>query len=73
MAATGDFDPDHVTPIHGHRNPVSGAAVVSSSWPCPQCVALGLPEPMQYRRDVPDDGGYQEPVAGEDASAARCR
>jgi hypothetical protein len=59
FAIASGVDPDTVMPIHVHRNPVTGATVVSSPWPCPQCVALGRTEPLQYGKDVPDSGGYR--------------
>jgi hypothetical protein len=56
LARASGVDPDTVMPAHGHRNPVTGASVLSSSWPCAQCIALGRTEPLQHGRDVPDSG-----------------
>jgi hypothetical protein len=60
FAIASGVDPGTVMPWHGHRNPVTGALVTSTSWPCAQCVALGRTEPLQYGKDVPDSGGYRE-------------
>jgi hypothetical protein len=51
------IDPENVPVLHGHTNPQTGQTVISSSWPCPQCVALGRTQPLEYGRDVPDSGG----------------
>ena len=51
------MDSSPVVPLHTHRNPITGVAVVRT-WPCPQCVALGRTEPLRYASDggtVPDD------------------
>jgi hypothetical protein len=56
FARSARVDPDTVMPIHGHRNPVTGQLAMSASWPCPQCIALGRTEPLQYGEDVPDEG-----------------
>jgi hypothetical protein len=55
LATPADFDPEHVPVIHSHVNFATGAVAVSS-WPCPQCIALGRTEPLQYGKDVPDEG-----------------
>lgn len=49
-------DPDNVPVVHVHNNWVTAQSVVSDSWPCPQCIALGRTEPMEYGQDVPDSG-----------------
>ena len=59
---TGHVDPgpEPVLALHVHNNPVTGAAALSASWPCPQCIALGRTEPLTYASDggtVADDGG----------------
>src|SRR5436190_6269750 len=50
----GGIDPDNVYVLHSHNNPQTGATAFSSSWPCPQCIALGRTEPLKYGRDVPN-------------------
>jgi hypothetical protein len=52
-----DIDPENIAVLHVHVNPQTGEAVSSSSWPCPQCVALGRTQPLTYGRDTPDSGG----------------
>ena len=47
-----------VVVLHTHVNPITGA-VVTGTWPCPQCKALGRTGPLTYVSDggtVPDDG-----------------
>ena len=46
-------------PMHVHRNPVTGRTAGPTPWPCPQCIALGRTEPLQYGKDVPDSGGLR--------------
>lgn len=57
FARASGVDPDTVMPLHIHTNPATGQSARSSSWPCPQCVALGRTEPLQYGQDLPDTGG----------------
>ena len=52
-----DIDPENIPVLHMHVNPQTREAVSSSSWPCPQCVALGRTQPLTYGRDTPDSGG----------------
>ena len=47
-----------VVALHTHVNPITGA-VVTGTWPCAQCKALGRTEPLRYVSDggtVPDNG-----------------
>lgn len=51
-------DSGPVVALHTHANPVTGA-VVTGTWPCAQCVALGRTGPLTYVSDggtVPDNG-----------------
>ncbi len=50
----GPIHPDDIPVVHSHANPETGATAFSSSWPCPQCIALGRTKPLRYGRDVPD-------------------
>jgi hypothetical protein len=48
-------DPDNVLVLHVQTNPATGQSMISS-WPCPQCVALGRTDRSGMARTCPTQG-----------------
>ncbi|HTP16657.1 MAG TPA: hypothetical protein VMK13_12575 [Streptosporangiaceae bacterium] len=62
----GAAGPGEFLPSHSHVHPLTREVALTSSWPCPQCVALGRTRPMRYGDGVPDEGGVTlTPIPGD--------